>query len=73
MEVCFCTPKYNIIVLTGDTIQDRQLGPTLDHTTNSSSADFIYWNQQKWNINTVLNAADCVASFLWSRRLDDSE
>ena len=42
----FFAPKYNFTLMTGDTIPYRDLGPTHDHTTNSSLGGFIYWNQQ---------------------------
>ncbi|CAF4349964.1 unnamed protein product [Rotaria sp. Silwood2] len=42
----FTKPTFNFTVMTGDTIPDRSLGPTRDHTSNSSSGGFIYWNRQ---------------------------
>jgi hypothetical protein len=42
----FSTPTFNFTVFTGDTIPNRKLGPTRDHTSNSSSGGFVYWNQQ---------------------------
>ncbi|CAF1401590.1 unnamed protein product [Adineta steineri] len=37
---------YNFSVVTGDTVPNRELGPIRDHTSNSSTGGFIYWNQQ---------------------------
>jgi hypothetical protein len=42
----FTKPTYNFTVLTGDTIPNKNLGPTRDHTNNSSSGGFLYWNRQ---------------------------
>jgi hypothetical protein len=42
----FSTPTYNFTLVTGDTVPNRQLGPTRDHTNNASSGGFIHWNQQ---------------------------
>ncbi|CAF2523039.1 unnamed protein product [Rotaria sp. Silwood2] len=42
----FTKPTFNFTVMTGDTIPDRSLGPTRDHTSKSSSGGFIYWNRQ---------------------------
>jgi len=36
---------FNFTVFTGDTIPDQELGPTRDHTNNSTSGGFLYWNQ----------------------------
>jgi hypothetical protein len=38
-------PTFNFTVVTGDTVPDRDLGPTRDHTTNSSTGGFIYWDR----------------------------
>ncbi|UJR24016.1 hypothetical protein I4U23_026981 [Adineta vaga] len=35
----------NFTVFTGDTVPDRELGPLMDHTSNSSTGGFAYWNQ----------------------------
>ncbi|CAF1372073.1 unnamed protein product [Adineta ricciae] len=35
----------NFTTSTGDTIPDQELGPARDHTHNSTSAGFLYWNQ----------------------------
>lgn len=37
---------FNFTVLTGDTVPDQELGPTRDHTSNSTSGGFLYWNQR---------------------------
>jgi len=36
---------FNFTVFTGDTIPDPELGPTRDHTNNSTSGGFLYWDQ----------------------------
>ncbi|CAF4299508.1 unnamed protein product [Rotaria sp. Silwood2] len=36
---------FNFTIFTGDTIPYQELGPVRDHTINSTSADFLYWNQ----------------------------
>ncbi|CAF4421796.1 unnamed protein product [Rotaria sp. Silwood2] len=36
---------FNFPVFTGDTIPNQELGPTRDHTMNSSSGGFLYWNR----------------------------
>ncbi|CAF3389465.1 unnamed protein product [Rotaria sp. Silwood2] len=41
----FSSPTFNFTVFTGDTIPNPELGPTRDHTTNSSSGGFLYWNR----------------------------
>ena len=47
MKIVFIHHLHLILLyLTGDTIPNRKLGPTRDHTTNSSSGGFVYWNQQ---------------------------
>ncbi|CAF1223925.1 unnamed protein product [Rotaria sordida] len=38
-------PNFNFTVVTGDTIPDRELGPMRDHTSNSTSGGFIYWDR----------------------------
>ena len=38
-------PTYNFTVLTGDTIPNNTLAPLRDHTTNSTSGGFLYWNR----------------------------
>jgi hypothetical protein len=38
-------PTYNFTVVTGETIPDRELGPVRDHTSNSSTGGFVYWNR----------------------------
>ena len=39
--------EYNFTLLTGDTLPDpRQLGPARDHTSNSTSGGFLYWDRQ---------------------------
>lgn len=42
----YSEPTFNFTVMTGDTIPNRDLGPTRDHTTNSSSGGFLYWNRE---------------------------
>jgi hypothetical protein len=37
--------QYNFTVFTGDTVPNKDLGPTRDHTSNSTSGGFLYWNQ----------------------------
>ena len=44
---------FNFTVLTGNTIPDQELGPSRDHTNNSTSGGFLYWNQY-----LPLNASD---------------
>jgi len=39
-------PSFNFTTFTGDTVPNKELGPIRDHTSNSSSGGFIYWNQQ---------------------------
>ncbi|CAF3813716.1 unnamed protein product [Adineta steineri] len=39
-------PTFNFTVMTGETIPNRELGPTRDHTSNSTTGGFLYWNQQ---------------------------
>ena len=41
----FTKPTFNFTVLTGNTIPHPRLGPPRDHTTNSSSGGFLYWNR----------------------------
>ncbi|CAF1136665.1 unnamed protein product [Rotaria sordida] len=36
---------FNFTIFTGDTIPDQELGPDRDHTNNSTSGGFLYWNQ----------------------------
>ena len=38
--------SLNFTVMTGDLIPDQELGPTRDHTMNSTSGGFLYWSQQ---------------------------
>ncbi|CAM4863696.1 unnamed protein product [Rotaria socialis] len=38
-------PTYNFSIFTGETIPNPELGPTRDHTTNSSSGGFLLWNR----------------------------
>lgn len=38
-------PTYNFTVFTGETVPHKELGPTRDHTTNSTTGGFIYWDQ----------------------------
>ncbi|CAF1626191.1 unnamed protein product [Adineta ricciae] len=42
----FTSPSFNFTVETGETIPRKDLGPVYDHTRNSSTGGFIYWNQQ---------------------------
>jgi hypothetical protein len=42
----FTEPTYNFTVFTGDTVPNEDLGPTRDHTSNSTSGGFLYWNRQ---------------------------
>ncbi|CAF1192990.1 unnamed protein product [Rotaria sp. Silwood1] len=42
----FTKSTFNFTVMTGDTIPSRNLGPIRDHTSNSSSGGFLYWNRQ---------------------------
>ncbi|CAF1334078.1 unnamed protein product [Rotaria sp. Silwood1] len=42
----FTRPTHNFTIVTGDTVPNRKLGPTRDHTSNSSTGGFIYWNRQ---------------------------
>jgi hypothetical protein len=39
-------PTFNFTVFTGDTVPNRELGPTRDHTTNSTSGSFVYWDRE---------------------------
>ena len=39
-------PSYNFSVYSGETVPKPQLGPTRDHTTNTTGGAFLYWNQQ---------------------------
>jgi hypothetical protein len=39
-------PTHNFTVATGQTISYPELGPTHDHTTNSSSGGFLYWDHR---------------------------
>ncbi|CAF1415883.1 unnamed protein product [Rotaria sordida] len=36
---------FNFTVFTSNTIPDQELGPVRDHTSNSTSGGFLYWNQ----------------------------
>jgi hypothetical protein len=38
-------PTFNFTVFTGDTVPNKKLGPFRDHTTNSTSGGFLYWDQ----------------------------
>ncbi|CAF3595309.1 unnamed protein product [Rotaria sp. Silwood1] len=38
-------PTHNFTVVTGDTVPNRKLGPIRDHTSNSSTGGFIYWDR----------------------------
>lgn len=40
------TASLNFTVTTGDSIPDQDLGPTRDHTMNSTSGGFLYWSHQ---------------------------
>jgi hypothetical protein len=48
---------FNFTVLTGDSVPNRNLGPTRDHTSNSTSGAFLYWNRElpfvPWDNGTV--------------------
>ncbi|CAF1689145.1 unnamed protein product [Adineta ricciae] len=37
---------FNFTLSTGETIPNKNLGPIRDHTTNSTSGGFLYWNRQ---------------------------
>lgn len=39
-------PTFNFTIHTGNTIPNKELGPTRDYTKNSSSGGFFYWNRQ---------------------------
>lgn len=41
----FSTSTYNFTVFTGETVPNKELGPTRDHTTNSTTGGFLYWDQ----------------------------
>ncbi|CAF2557386.1 unnamed protein product [Rotaria sp. Silwood2] len=38
---------FNFTLSTGNTIPDKNLGPTRDHTTNSTSGGFLYWDRHQ--------------------------
>lgn len=38
-------PTFNFTVFTGETVPNRELGPLRDHTSNSTTGGFIYWNR----------------------------
>ena len=38
-------PLYNFSIFTGLTVPNKELAPSVDHTTNSSSAGFAYWHR----------------------------
>ena len=38
-------PTFNFTVVTGDTVPNRELGPLRDHTSNTTSGGFIYWDR----------------------------
>ncbi|CAF0741683.1 unnamed protein product [Adineta ricciae] len=42
----FMKSTYNFTAMTGETIPDRSLGPFYDHTTNSSTGGFSYWDRR---------------------------
>jgi hypothetical protein len=42
----FTTPTFNFTTVTGDTVPNRDLGPVRDHTNNSTTGGFLYWNRQ---------------------------
>ena len=42
----FSKPTFNFTVVTGDTMPNPDLGPTRDHTSNSSTGGFLYWDRQ---------------------------
>ena len=42
----FSSPTFNFSVVTGETVPNPELGPTRDHTTNSSSGAFLYWQRE---------------------------
>jgi hypothetical protein len=58
----FSPPTYNFSVFTGETVPNKQLGPTRDHTTNSTTGGFIYWNQHapytSTDVGRVSNSKD---------------
>lgn len=45
-NLSYIPTTYNFTVVTGESISDLQLGPDRDHTSNSSTGGFIYWNRQ---------------------------
>ena len=42
----FSKISFNFTLMTGDAVPNRDLGPTRDHTSNSSTGGFLYWNRQ---------------------------
>lgn len=40
------SPRFNFTAITSDRVLYPALGPTHDHTSNSSTGFFIYWNRQ---------------------------
>ena len=42
----FSTPTFNFTVTTGQNVSNPALGPARDHTSNSSSGAFLYWQRQ---------------------------
>jgi hypothetical protein len=39
-------PTYNFTVYTGETVPNKDLGPTRDHTSNSTTGGFLYLDQK---------------------------
>ncbi|UJR32376.1 hypothetical protein I4U23_019838 [Adineta vaga] len=37
--------RFNFTVFNGETLPDKELGPSRDHTTNSTTGGFLYWNR----------------------------
>ncbi|CAF0985897.1 unnamed protein product [Adineta steineri] len=40
------TSANHFTIFTGDTVPNKHLGPTRDHTSNSTTGDFLHWNPQ---------------------------
>ena len=42
----FSSSTYNFTIYTAETIPNKQLGPSFDHTLNSSTGGFAYWDRE---------------------------
>jgi hypothetical protein len=56
-------PLYNFTIVTGETVLNKELAPSIDHTYNSSFGHFFYWYRPSNAAHTSMDGLVSIPTF----------